>query len=265
MPHMTSIFHILLWSLFCITHCSQAPLTVPRSLCNTTASISCPQVTIWCDVSMFSVTGPYFFVKNMGSYHSRGFWAMLHYVARIFYQLNCEGWCREWEMCGFNIMVQWSTQQGKALFLLWQCWLGAEFDLETFLCHLQTGQSQNFSCGYISRSLVLRSALKVVSLSSQRAATSKEQVLEKLTVSRAQEISVIYRTWRFITMWTTACHWTLSWDNFIQCTSSFSNTHFNINPLFTPGPFRQCCLSDHLNPIKSVSHATDSMHLSKWK
>lgn len=84
MPHMTSIFHILLWSLFCITHCNQAPLTVPRSLCNTTTNISCPQVTIWCDVSTFSVTGPYFFAKNIGSYHSRGFWAMLHHVARIF-------------------------------------------------------------------------------------------------------------------------------------------------------------------------------------
>ena len=83
---------------------------------------------------------------------------------------------------------------GKVLFLLWQCWLGAEFHLETFLCHPQTGQSQNFSCGYISRSLVLRSALKVLSLSSQRATTSKKQVLEKLTVSRAQEISAICRT-----------------------------------------------------------------------
>lgn len=84
MSHITSIFDILLWSLFCITHCNQAPLTVPRSHCNTTANISCPWVTIWYYVSTFSIIGPYFFVKNTSSYHSGGFWAMLHHVARIF-------------------------------------------------------------------------------------------------------------------------------------------------------------------------------------
>jgi hypothetical protein len=33
---------------------------------------------------LFSVIGPSVFAKNMGSYHSGGFWAMLRYVARVF-------------------------------------------------------------------------------------------------------------------------------------------------------------------------------------
>jgi hypothetical protein len=124
MPHMTSIFDILLWSLFCVTHCIQAPLTVPRSLCNTTANISCPQVTIWYNVSTFIVIVPYFFAKNIGNYHNGGFWIMLHYVARIFVCWTVKGEA-EWETCGFNTMVQWSTQQGRALFLLLLagCWI----------------------------------------------------------------------------------------------------------------------------------------------
>jgi hypothetical protein len=57
--------------------------------------------------------------------------------------------------------------------------------------------------------------------------------LEKLTVPQLiQEITRIYETRRFITLFKTACHLTLSWDRWLLSTSSYPTPQGYVPPLY---------------------------------
>jgi hypothetical protein len=45
-------------------------------------------------------------------------------------------------------------------------------------------------------------------------------LLEKLIVTQLVKFPAFYRTWRFVTVLTRSCHWSLSWARWIQSTSS---------------------------------------------
>jgi hypothetical protein len=67
--------------------------------------------------------------------------------------------------------------------------------------------------------------------------TTRNRVLEKLTVTQlVKKFPALYGTRRFITVFTTAGHWSLSWARWIQCTpthpasrGSILQTHGYIN------------------------------------
>lgn len=88
-------------------------------------------------------------------------------------------------------------------------------------------------------------------------------LFKKLTFGQlANKFHSLYWTQKFITEFTTARHWSVSWDRLIQSTPSqpaFFKTHFNIILVSTPKsrklplPFR---FSDHnLACISHFSHA----------
>jgi len=60
------------------------------------------------------------------------------------------------------------------------------------------------------------------------------KVLEKLTVTQlGKKYPTIYGIWRFITLFTRFCHWSLSWTRWIQSTHSHSISQRSVLIVFS--------------------------------
>jgi hypothetical protein len=92
-------------------------------------------------------------------------------------------------------------------------------------------------------------------------------LLKRLTVTQlVKRVSTFYQTYRFITMFTTASQWTLSWARWIQYTSSYTvslrstlilSYHLCLglpSGLFPPSEFPTKILSSHLSHVCYMNH-----------